>query len=69
MLFFVKLNAGLREIGLTLVADNAVAMDGVVARMMGLDPGRLAFRPLIYSPSCYSKRSVAIDLYMKGDKK
>ena len=33
----------LRKIGLILAADNAVAMDGVVARMMGLDPGRLGF--------------------------
>jgi Pyruvate/2-oxoacid:ferredoxin oxidoreductase delta subunit len=33
----------LREIGLVLAADNAVALDGVVARMMGLDPGRLRF--------------------------
>jgi uncharacterized protein (DUF362 family)/NAD-dependent dihydropyrimidine dehydrogenase PreA subunit len=33
----------LREIGLILAADNAVAMDAVVARMMGLDPGRLRF--------------------------
>ena len=33
----------LRDIGLILAADNAVAMDGVVARMMGLDPGRLRF--------------------------
>ena len=33
----------LREIGLILAADNAVAMDGVVATMMGLDPGRLRF--------------------------
>jgi uncharacterized protein (DUF362 family)/Pyruvate/2-oxoacid:ferredoxin oxidoreductase delta subunit len=33
----------LREIGLILAADNAVALDGVVARMMGLDPGRLRF--------------------------
>ena len=33
----------LREIGLILAADNAVAMDSVVARMMGLDPGRLGF--------------------------
>ena len=32
-----------REIGLVLAADNAVALDGVVARMMGLDPGRLRF--------------------------
>jgi uncharacterized protein (DUF362 family)/NAD-dependent dihydropyrimidine dehydrogenase PreA subunit len=33
----------LREIGLVLAADNAVAMDAVVARMMGLDPGHLRF--------------------------
>jgi len=33
----------LREIGLVLAADNAVAMDAVMARMMGLDPERLAF--------------------------
>lgn len=33
----------LREIGLVLASDNAVAMDGVVARMMGLDPACLGF--------------------------
>jgi hypothetical protein len=33
----------LREIGLILAADNAVAMDAVMAAMMGLDPGRLRF--------------------------
>ena len=33
----------LREIGVVLASDNAVAMDAVVARMMGLDPGRLRF--------------------------
>ncbi len=33
----------LRHIGLILAADNAVAMDGVVARMMGIDPGALRF--------------------------
>jgi len=33
----------LREIGLVLAADNAVAMDAVVARMMGVDPARLRF--------------------------
>jgi len=33
----------LREIGLVLASDNAVAMDAVVARMMGLDPSRLRF--------------------------
>ena len=33
----------LRDIGLILAADNAVAMDAVMATMMGLDPGRLRF--------------------------
>lgn len=33
----------LREIGVILAADNGVAMDGVVARMMGLDPAGLRF--------------------------
>jgi uncharacterized protein (DUF362 family)/Pyruvate/2-oxoacid:ferredoxin oxidoreductase delta subunit len=33
----------LREIGLILAADNAVALDAVVARMMGVDPGCLRF--------------------------
>ncbi len=33
----------LREIGLVLAADNAVALDAVVATMMGVDPGRLRF--------------------------
>jgi uncharacterized protein (DUF362 family)/Pyruvate/2-oxoacid:ferredoxin oxidoreductase delta subunit len=33
----------LRDIGLVLAADNAVAMDTVVATMMGCDPGRLRF--------------------------
>ena len=33
----------LREIGLILAADNAVAMDSVIATIMGLDPGRLPF--------------------------
>ena len=33
----------LRWIGKVLAADNAVAMDAVVARMMGLDPSRLRF--------------------------
>ena len=33
----------LREIGLVLAADNGVALDAVVARMMGVDPGRLRF--------------------------
>ena len=33
----------LRDIGLVLVAENAVALDAVIARMMGLDPGKLRF--------------------------
>lgn len=33
----------LRQIGLVLAADNAVAMDAVVATMMGIDPARLRF--------------------------
>ena len=33
----------LREIGLILASDNAVALDAVVARMMGVDPARLRF--------------------------
>lgn len=33
----------LREIGLVLASDNGVAMDAVMATMMGLDPGRLRF--------------------------
>lgn len=33
----------LRQIGLILAADNAVALDAVIATMMGCDPGRLGF--------------------------
>jgi uncharacterized protein (DUF362 family)/Pyruvate/2-oxoacid:ferredoxin oxidoreductase delta subunit len=33
----------LRDIGLMLASDNAVALDAVIARMMGCDPGRLRF--------------------------
>jgi uncharacterized protein (DUF362 family)/NAD-dependent dihydropyrimidine dehydrogenase PreA subunit len=33
----------LRAIGLILASNNAVALDGVIARMMGLEPGRLRF--------------------------
>ncbi|MCB2145489.1 MAG: DUF362 domain-containing protein [Deltaproteobacteria bacterium] len=33
----------LRDIGLILAADNAVALDAVMATLMGLDPGRLRF--------------------------
>ncbi len=33
----------LRDIGLLLASDNAVALDGVMAVMMGCEPGRLRF--------------------------
>ena len=33
----------LREIGLILASDNAVALDAVIASMMGCDPGKLRF--------------------------
>ena len=33
----------LREVGQILASDNAVALDAVVATMMGLEPGRLRF--------------------------
>lgn len=33
----------LREIGVILAADNGVAMDGIMARMMGVDPDSLGF--------------------------
>jgi uncharacterized protein (DUF362 family)/NAD-dependent dihydropyrimidine dehydrogenase PreA subunit len=33
----------LREIGKIIAGDNAVAVDAVMARMMGLDPGKLRF--------------------------
>jgi uncharacterized protein (DUF362 family)/Pyruvate/2-oxoacid:ferredoxin oxidoreductase delta subunit len=33
----------LRNIGLILASDNAVALDGIVATMMGCEPGRLRF--------------------------
>ena len=33
----------LRDIGLVLASDNGVALDSVIAQMMGLEPGRLRF--------------------------
>jgi uncharacterized protein (DUF362 family)/Pyruvate/2-oxoacid:ferredoxin oxidoreductase delta subunit len=33
----------IRDLGLVIASDNAVALDAVVAAMMGLDPGRLRF--------------------------
>lgn len=33
----------IREIGKILASDNAVALDSVIAQMMGLDPGKLPF--------------------------
>jgi uncharacterized protein (DUF362 family)/Pyruvate/2-oxoacid:ferredoxin oxidoreductase delta subunit len=53
----------LREIGLVLAADNAVALDGVVARMMGLDPGRLRFlqKAKAMGLGDFSSQSIRID--------
>jgi uncharacterized protein (DUF362 family)/Pyruvate/2-oxoacid:ferredoxin oxidoreductase delta subunit len=36
-------SADLRDIGLVLASDNAVALDSVIATMMGCEPGRLRF--------------------------
>lgn len=36
-------SAELRDIGLVLASDNGIAMDSVVAALMGCDPGRLRF--------------------------
>jgi len=36
-------SSDLRDIGLILASDNAVALDAVMARMMGCDPGKLRF--------------------------
>jgi uncharacterized protein (DUF362 family)/NAD-dependent dihydropyrimidine dehydrogenase PreA subunit len=36
-------SADLRDIGLMLASDNAVALDSVIATMMGCEPGRLRF--------------------------
>ena len=36
-------SSDLRETNLVLASDNAVALDGVMATMMGCDPGRLRF--------------------------
>lgn len=33
----------LRDLGLMLASDNAVALDAVISRMMGLDPAKLGF--------------------------
>jgi Pyruvate/2-oxoacid:ferredoxin oxidoreductase delta subunit len=53
----------LREIGLVLAADNAVALDGVVARMMGLDPDRLRFlqKAKIMGLGDFSSQSLEMD--------
>jgi len=40
---FCYSRAHLRDIGLVLAADNAVALDAVIATMMGCDPARLLF--------------------------
>jgi uncharacterized protein (DUF362 family)/Pyruvate/2-oxoacid:ferredoxin oxidoreductase delta subunit len=53
----------LREIGLILAADNAVAMDAVMAAMMGLDPGRLGFlcRAAEYGLGSWKMADIALD--------
>jgi uncharacterized protein (DUF362 family)/Pyruvate/2-oxoacid:ferredoxin oxidoreductase delta subunit len=53
----------LREIGLILAADNGVAMDSVVARMMGIDPGRLLFlqKAKAMGLGDYASQSIQID--------
>ena len=55
----------LREIGLILAADNGVAMDGVVARMMGLDPSRLRFLQKAASMGLGDFDSIQIDGQMR----
>ncbi len=56
----------LREIGLILASDNAVALDAVVARMMGVDPARLRF--LQKAKECglgdFQASEIAIDGHM-----
>ena len=53
----------LREIGLILAADNGVAMDGVVARMMGIDPDALIFlqKAKAMGLGDYAPQSIQID--------
>lgn len=55
----------LREIGLILAADNGVAMDGVVARMMGLDPSRLRFLQKASAMGLGDFNSIQIDGQMR----
>jgi uncharacterized protein (DUF362 family)/NAD-dependent dihydropyrimidine dehydrogenase PreA subunit len=55
----------LRKIGLILAADNAVAMDGVVSRMMGLDPESLRFLQLAKALGLGNFDSKAIQIHGK----
>jgi uncharacterized protein (DUF362 family)/Pyruvate/2-oxoacid:ferredoxin oxidoreductase delta subunit len=55
----------LREIGLILAADNAVALDAVMATLMGLDSGRLRFLRKAADAGLGSWRSE--DIRIEGD--
>ena len=53
----------LRDIGLILASDNGVALDAVVARMMGIDPSRLRFlqKAKSFGLGDFAEESIAID--------
>lgn len=53
----------LRKIGLILAGDNAVAVDAVIATMMGLDPARLRFLQTARALGLgdYDMQAIAID--------
>ena len=53
----------LRDIGLILAADNGVAMDSVVAQMMGTDPADLRFLQKAHAMGLgdFDSRSIAIE--------
>ncbi len=57
----------LREIGLVLAADNGVAMDSVVARMMGADPAELGFlqKARALGLGDFDSRAIAIEGELK----
>ncbi len=57
----------LREIGLILAADNAVAMDAVVATMMGIDPARLLFlqKAKAFGLGDFAQETIRIDGEMR----
>ena len=57
----------LREIGLILASDNGVALDAVVARMMGVDPAKLRFLQKAKAEGLgdFDSANIAIDGEMK----